>query len=317
MKTPFQSEFPLPGRNKSEHARKKALITIALALGTGSNPRGLEYYWYGAWGRILHDLVEDILPILVAPQFYIFVGTDEKSRLELIRKNQDGGDVPLGSPDSYHEAPEKHLIVDFAMLNTRVRIEPSFDGDESGDIHVKYLRIPMLVECKPRPSRNQPSSRLKKALATALMEAREDLYDQAALLFHAFPYQRSVVAVAASGDWWMYGQWDRDWVIYEWSGSQGQTSDEDQDDEKKDPTYIPPGGSYQDQMQTAKDDDIYVPHGDLVAAAPEEDPMFEDSPATGGNALLTEPLEGLRDVDSVDVRGFKTLFMRATGIASG
>ncbi|OCH88231.1 hypothetical protein OBBRIDRAFT_805505 [Obba rivulosa] len=168
--------------------------------------------------------------------------------------------MPLGSLDSYHEAPDHHLIVDFAMLRTRISKVLSFEGNDLGEIHVDYLRIPILVECKPRPG-----------------WAWKDLYNQAGLLFHAFPHQRSIVVVATSGEWWMYTQWNREWVMGKWAGPQGQISDEDiQDDEKKDPTYVSPEGRIQDQVMDIKDDAGYAPNEDVVA--PEEDlTIFENS----------------------------------------
>ncbi|OCH85462.1 hypothetical protein OBBRIDRAFT_798146 [Obba rivulosa] len=171
------------------------------------------------------------------------MGTHEKTHLETARKHPDVGDIPLGSPDSYHEAPEQHLIVDFAVLRTRVHVEDDALYDNGlGNIYVDYLRMPMLVECKPRPSRTQSDAHFKRKLGQSLLAARMDLYDQATLVFFAFQFQRSVVVVATAGEYWMYGQWERDWVIHEWSGSEGQISDESessQDDEKKDATYVP------------------------------------------------------------------------------
>ncbi|OCH83736.1 hypothetical protein OBBRIDRAFT_507712 [Obba rivulosa] len=237
----FKVDFELPGRLQSPNARSKSHIGLAVARSTGSNPRGLEYYWYPAWCQILMDLVEDLRLLLLAPQFDLYLGESDGDGVR---------DSPLHSDGSYHEKPNQELIVDFAVVNVRFDMKEPNLGYHFKNLRITYIRVPMLIECKVRPGRNVRRAKFDRELSSKLLNARVALLKQSKLLFHRFVWQRSVVVVAVSGEWWMYGEWGRDWVEQsilllqqgpdpESSDPESSDDESSEDDDSDDPDYIP------------------------------------------------------------------------------
>jgi hypothetical protein len=269
----------LPGRRDNTAMRYKAILETSLAFSRIHNPRNIEYFWYPLWDQTLSDLVADVPNLVVAQQFPVWIvpaddnhedenGGDDPEEIvvpveeqearrgsRMIKdKNKDGdnGDLEIGVGDISFAStvPEKDargVLVDFAILNLTAVTQP-LQKERYGGWRITAASVGLLVEVKRFPSRSLTGREQESQILESLAEAKNELIEQAGYLFLQDTNMDSVLAIAATGNYYIHisgvHTHDLHFAGPYWSGTTICRGDVDETMRRlsaKDPSYLAPG----------------------------------------------------------------------------
>lgn len=196
------TDFILPGRRNDNIPFFKASLGKAFANSRATNPRNVEYPWYGYWSQILVDLTSEYRRLIVIPQHLLYYTSEEDTSKEDISEEDITVDDPDTSIPSVITTPQPHaheIVPDFAIIRIILRWRDPEAPKKWRNIKIRHAGVPLLVEIKRAGSRAATS--LEETLVHMAIAQNEAML-QAAYLFRMIPVQQSVMLMACTGRWW-------------------------------------------------------------------------------------------------------------------
>ena len=195
-------DFILPGRRHDSVPFSKASLGKAFATSRATNPRNIEYPWYGCWSQILVDLTSQYERLVIIPQHLLYYTPAESDSLEADDITVDDPDSSFSSiPSVATTAPQPfayEIIPDFAVI--RITFCWKSEGPRTWrNVKIQHAGVPLIVEIKRAGSRSAGS--LEETLVHMIIAQNEAML-QAAYLFRMIPIQKSVMLMACTGLWW-------------------------------------------------------------------------------------------------------------------
>jgi hypothetical protein len=194
--------FILPGRRKDHVPLSKANLAKAFAVSRASNPRNVEYPWYGYWCQILVDLTSAHERLLNIPQHLLYYTLPAETEADSITVD-DPGDTSISSiPSVAATTPQPfayEIIPDFAIIRIIFRWREPDGPRRWRNVKIRHAGVPLLVEIKRAGGRSARS--LVETLVHMAIAQNEAML-QAAYLFRMIPVQQSVMLMACTGHWW-------------------------------------------------------------------------------------------------------------------
>lgn len=285
-------DFILPGRRKDNVPYSKSCFAKAFATSRASNPRNIEYPWYGCWCQTLVDLISEHEQLLNIPQHLLYYTTSDESEADNTAVD-DPGDISTSSiPSVATTTPQplaKEIIPDFAIIRIIFRWRDQDGPKRWRNVKIRHAGVPLLVEIKRAGGRSARS--LVETLVHMAIAQNEAML-QAAYLFRMIPVQQSVMLMACTGHWWSCRIVTRDQVQHLEAKDREEAdfiADEDEYD-----------GDSDDEMDGGKDDGIgnELTDEDLNELEDETDSAVS---AQNGGVDAIEDLEPIVDEEKLEM----------------
>ena len=156
----MSTDFILPGRRKDHVPLSKASLAKAFAVSRASNPRNIEYPWYGYWCQTLVDLISEHERLLNIPQHLLYYTISDESEAE--NKAVDvTGDTSISSIPSVAATTSQPLgneiIPDFAIIHVIFRWRDPDGPKRWRNVKIRHAGVPLLVEIKRAGGRSAKS----------------------------------------------------------------------------------------------------------------------------------------------------------------
>ena len=276
-------DFILPGRRKDHVPFSKASLAKAFAASRASNPRNVEYPWYGYWSQILVDLTSQYERLINIPQHLLYY-TPAEPEADNITVDASDPDTSISSiPSVAVTTPQPfayEIIPDFAIIRLIFRWRDPDGPKRWRNVKIRHAGVPLLVEIKRAGARSARS--LVETLVHMAIAQHEAML-QAAYLFRMISVQQSVMLMACTGHWWSCRIVTRDQVRHFTAKDKDReeacfSADEDEHD-----------GNSDDEMDERNDDGIgnELTDDDLnqledeaesaVSAQDGEEPIFDEA----------------------------------------
>jgi hypothetical protein len=202
------------------------------ALSIEHNPRNTEREWYPFWNHVLAEWLPSSPEFVVSPQYAVWlprlaVAEHDGNYSEEASSSSVGGSIPFTAPiriprpraaksksrstmrylnpfeesDVDEESEENPANVSFSSIKTQA--EPNVSQQYVDFAILKYthkVNVVLLAEIKRGPRRTDPID--FTSLESRMVQAKNQVAYQAALMFLKNPEQECVRAIAAAGAYW-------------------------------------------------------------------------------------------------------------------
>ena len=202
------------------------LLALAFVHSSRFNTRRTENSGYGLWSIVFLGLIRDHLDLFIpCPQFGLYLSPKEKEFYDSLGDEDNTGNISL---DTIPDNKARGVYVDLSILLPRAVYSDgpstvwqnlqsflsrvSHISTTHREVRIESLDVSLLLELKRPPSRHLGSVlSLLRQVIKSLRNGQQQAMQQAHCLFSSPKYakQKSVMLIAAAGEWWTFYQLSR------------------------------------------------------------------------------------------------------------